>query len=234
MEIRDNVGAVKTILSAVPAVEERRVFNGNARRNFEPCSANGAEANAVIFYAENGVGFHDCTAQFAICNLTSDSVDYILTELLQKGAADLSAFKYQPKKDFDEKYIFDNGKSGAYWSNMAIFPRFPQPPFGMQCSMMQDAIVQEAEDGFTMRQEDEDEDYASAGGYVVPSSYRKKAMSASSNKEDECSREDLSILSDEGLRLTIYGLGEYTFKELAEMSREELEEEYENLEVKAE
>lgn len=122
MEIRDNVGAVKTILSAVPAVEERRVFNGNVRRNFEPCRVNGVEANAVIFYAENGVGFHGCTAQFAICNLTSDSVDYILTELLQKGAVDLSVYKYQPKKDFDEKYIFDNGKSRAYWSNMAIFP----------------------------------------------------------------------------------------------------------------
>lgn len=68
-------------------------------------------------------------------------------------------------------------------------------------------------------------------GFVVPNSYRINAMNASSDEEDECSREDLSVLSDEGLRLTIYGLGDYTFKELAAMSREELEEEYDNLEV---
>lgn len=157
MRIRDNLGEVRRILSASPAVEERRVFNGKVIRNFEFCNTNEVEPNAVIFFADNGHILSGSTTEFAICNLTPESVEHILAELLQKGVVDLSVLKYQPKKSFDREYIFDNGKSGVYWSNMAIFPLFPQPPFGMQGAVMQDAIVQEAEDEFTMRQEDEDE-----------------------------------------------------------------------------
>lgn len=66
-------------------------------------------------------------------------------------------------------------------------------------------------------------------GFVVPNSYKQKAMGI--YPKEECSGEDLSNLSDEELRKTIYDLGDYTFKELGAMSREELEEEYNNLEV---
>lgn len=150
MRIRDNLGEVRRILSASPAVEERRVFNGKVRRNFEPCKTNGVEANAVIFFADNGHVLSGSTAQFAICNLTPESVEHILAELLQKGAVDLSVLKYQPKKPSDGEHIFDNGKSAAYWSDLATFSFLDISLSGDSYKAMQEhdeaIIMQEEED----------------------------------------------------------------------------------------
>ena len=49
--------------------------------------------------------------------------------------------------------------------------------------------------------------------------------------EEDGDNNDISSFSDEALRETLHDLGDYTFLQLGQMNRAELEEEYENQEV---
>lgn len=127
MRLRDYSGAVKNVASVVPAIEERRVFNGTNRRMIEPCRTASVKPNALVFsFADDNIGrgFSPNPIQkLLIGNLTPETANEIINNLLTTGYADISGLKYQKEKVNYNDYVVDGGESGAYvLFNSCIFP----------------------------------------------------------------------------------------------------------------
>lgn len=68
-------------------------------------------------------------------------------------------------------------------------------------------------------------------GFASDNRFGVDIFNTAEYEDDDSDDSDISGLSDEMLRQTLYELGDYTFLELGQMTREELEEEYEKVEV---
>lgn len=208
MRLRDYNGAVKDVVEVVPAIEERRTFNGTKRRRIEPCKDASVKPNALVFTFKNsntgsmpfGMGMGS-DQNMLVGNLKAETAEQILTDLTEKGYADISVLSYQETKTFTvpEQYKLDNGVSGAYYyTGWGIF----QTPGAVGAVGAFQPIV-----------DDESEE------------------DLSDEQDSVFNGNDISKLNDENLRAVLYDWGDYTFLQLGQMGREKLEEEYERLGV---
>ena len=194
MRLRDYTGTVRDVDQIIAAVEERRTFNNSKRRVLEPCKDASVQPNALVFIVKpsnvSGVPFGmsmSSDENLLVGNLKPEVAEQILTEITEKGYADISGLTYQKDQFMPEQCKFDNGASDPYYyKGYGIF-QSAIPGCGSTVNIFETECTDQADD-------------------------------------DE--EEDLSKFSDEELRGVLYELADYTFLQLGQMTREELEIEY--------
>jgi hypothetical protein len=217
MRLKSYDGSVCNISWAKPAIEKRETFNGRTRRDFEICSNHKIKGNGLVFCVDptQNVGMSlDSNANYIVIgNISAEFIDKILDDLLVNGYADVSQLDYQTGQVMPENYKFDSGVGQPYGfkTNMLWGVAFNPAYNGCVTSPISDNIEAMP---LSMRDIDNTED--TEDGYETNSA------------DDE---EDLSKFTNEDLRRTIYDFGKFTMVELGAMSRDELIEAYNDIDV---
>lgn len=203
MRLRDYCGAVRIVTDVTPAVEERRVFNGSKRRILEPQKNPSVKPNALVFSFDNQdmSGF-----DFRLGGGWKLLVGNLDSAVVDKILSDLAEKDYADISGL--KFQQEKFNPDEY-----VFDEGKSDPYY----------------------------YMGFGVYQVGAqnvfSMNNPAFSVCPNVSNEPfdmeddDNNDISSFSDEALRETLHELGDYTFLQLGQMSRAELEEEYEKQEV---
>lgn len=203
MRLRDYCGAVRIVTDVTPAVEERRVFNGSKRRILEPQKNPSVKPNALVF----SFGNQDMSG----FDFQYDSGWKLLIGNLDSGVVE-KILSDLAEKDYADisglKFQQEKFNSDEY-----VFDDAKSAPYYYM--------------GFNVYQ----------NGTPNIFGMNNPAFSSCPNgvndllDEEDGDNDDISSFSDEALRETLHELGDYTFLQLGQMSRAELEEEYEKQEV---
>lgn len=198
MRIRDNRGAVREVEQVIAAVEERRVFNGTRRRMLEPVTNMSVKPNALVFI------FKDTNPVGMGCLPFPMSMGLdgkLLVGNLKSEVAD------RILADLTELGYADISDLGYQKEKLVVERyKFDNGASGAYCYT-----------GYGIFQ-------TSMPGCGAVNVFETECP----DEADEDEKEDLSKFSDEGLREVLYELADYTFLQLGQMSREELENEYAN------
>lgn len=118
MLLKDNKGALRTVVEVIPAVEKREVFNGKKRFLLERCADASVKPNALAFeFEDNSDSSMMMTVsqpKLLIGNLKSEVAESIISDMMKNGVADLSGFKYQKETPAINMAKFDNGATLPY------------------------------------------------------------------------------------------------------------------------
>lgn len=116
MLLRDNKGALRTVTEVKPAVERREVFNGKKRYLLEHCASVSVKPNALVFILDDGSNNPMVLSQskLLIGNLKTEVAEGIIRDLMEKGVADISGFRFQKESPAFNLAKFDNGTSLPY------------------------------------------------------------------------------------------------------------------------
>lgn len=97
MLLRDSRGALRTVTEVIPAVERREVFNGKKRYLLERCASVSVKPNALVFTLDDGSNNPMVLSQskLLIGNLKTEVAEGIIRDLMEKGVADISGFRFQ-------------------------------------------------------------------------------------------------------------------------------------------
>lgn len=116
MLLRDNRGALRTVTEVIPAVEKREVFNGKKRYLLERCASASVKPNALVFILNDGSNNPMAMSQVRILvgNLKTEVAEGIIRDLMEKGGADISSFRFQKESPAFSMAKFDNGTSLSY------------------------------------------------------------------------------------------------------------------------
>jgi hypothetical protein len=211
MRLKSYDGSVCNISWVKPAIEKRETFNGRTRRDFEICSNSKIKANGLVFCVDpiqnTGMSLDGNNNYIVIGNISAEFIDKVVNELLTDGYADVSKLDYQPEQIMPERFKFDAGVG---------------QPYGYKTNMLWGVAFNNALDGCLTNP-------IPGNSGLDPLETDDTEDAYETNSADDY--EDLSSFTDEELRRTLYDFGNFQMSELAAMTRDELVQTYNDIEV---